>query len=139
MRYELILIPDSDDQNLASKANSYEDLFKMIKDLKLLSASHHVFNTEEERKAFIRGAEAMAGYNGDGFSFTRDTEEQTFRVTWRHEVFVKARDRDHAEAIWRNLDLSNLGIHEGDGDVVCHDHVEIDSILDEAGNDLLNQ
>lgn len=137
MKYELILIPDSDDQRKVEDIHDFDEMKRVGG--KLDSYRHHVFDTEAERKAYQMGVAAMAGRLGDGVHVTKDTEEQTFRITWRHEVFVKAIDSFHAEGIWSDLNLGDLDRHGENRDIICHEHVEIDSILDEEGNDLLNQ
>lgn len=64
MKYELILIPDSDDQRKVEDIEDFDEMKRMASGLD--SYRHYVFDTEAERKAFQRGVYAMAGRLGDG-------------------------------------------------------------------------
>ena len=119
MKYELILIPDSDDQRKVEDIEDFDEMKRMASGLD--SYRHYVFDTEAERKAFQRGVYAMAGRLGDGINLTKDTGYQTFRIIWRHEVCIDAINKEHAEEIWSDLDLGDLDRHQENGDILCHD------------------
>ena len=137
MKYELIIVPGSDDQRLVEDITNFDEMKRAAGSLD--SYRHYVFNTEEERKAFLMGFHAMKGWLGDGVYATNDTETQSFRYTWRHEVYIDAIDKDHAEEIWGSLDLGELNKHANEGYISYHEFVEVHSVEDENNNDLLNQ
>lgn len=138
MKYELILITDSDDQRKVEGITDFDELKRLGKEIN--SFQHYIFNTKAERKTFIWGVHSMGEVkNNYGIYMQKDTESQKFRYTWRHEVYIDAIDKDQAKEIWGSLDLGELNKHQDNGDIEYHEFIEVHSMEDEDCNDLLNQ
>lgn len=69
-RFELIIVPSSDDEGIAQEFGSFESIEANMD--KIPTAEIFTFSTERERALFLQGYQAGIGYMGEGMSFTKD-------------------------------------------------------------------
>ena len=73
---------------------------------------------------------SQCGRNEAMEDYMERNNTQTYRITWRHEVYIKAKNPEELKEKWEGLDLQNL---KESG--FTNDYVEIVSIEDEEYNE----
>ena len=58
---------------------------------------------------------------------------KTFRITWRHEVYIRAETKEDAQSKWNYVDFGVLDEELQHGSIKGHGFVELVSIEEEAG------
>lgn len=72
MRYEVLLIPSSDEDREFAECNNFDEAMELLEKSDNVTHVHAQFHTEAEKRAYVEGYLAGIGYMGDGVHFVKE-------------------------------------------------------------------
>ena len=61
---------------------------------------------------------------------------ELYRVTWRHELYLRANSREEAISVWENVNLGSLDAETVSGNIESHEFVTKLTFEDESYRDV---
>jgi len=68
--YKIFIIPSSDEERFFDECDSYEEALRIADKEDCCFSNEFIFNTPEEKDAFILGYNSGVGYMGEGLHYT---------------------------------------------------------------------